>query len=173
MSQYPTVCPIDGCNRGPFDSEAALRGHANGSAADGHTWDNVTDQLEKGESPDGKTNDSPEEGDTEGDNPTGDGDGDADMPTQAEYEDQHATDGDGTGSGDDTGDTPTAAPTAALPVDPKTLGMLLAVALVMWVAYRTLAGPGGSDQPTAATEGGKSGDDSATGGEEVAGGLTG
>ncbi|MUW15740.1 hypothetical protein GJ633_14745 [Halorubrum sp. CBA1125] len=87
-------------------------------------------------------------------------DQDEQMPTTGEYEEQHsgvfdASDGEDAGDDvgsevevvdvddpDDSDDDPDGdtapAPSLSLPMDPKTLGMLLAAALVLWLAYQTL-----------------------------------
>lgn len=118
-----------------------------------------------------------------------DADGSDDMPTQEEYQRQH-TDSDDeqtdvsassepTGSGENTSasagsDAPDdadgaddldAAPTAALPMDPKTLGTLLAVALGLWLVYWTL-GEGEESEPEP-DAGGEQADESG----EISGGL--
>jgi hypothetical protein len=98
-----------------------------------------------------------------------DEDGSDDMPTQDEYRQQHSDSDDEqadvsassepTGSGGNTSasagsDAPDdadaddldAAPAAALPMDPKTLGMILGVAFVLWLAYRSIGG-GDTSEP--------------------------
>jgi hypothetical protein len=211
MIDWPIPCPVDDCDRGPFDDEASLRGHVNASGADGHDWSEVKDQLEAGnsagddqpEEPDrgdttseeaGKagdgstTDDQPTEGDDQqkagekqGDEQATEGD-EGDMPTQSEYEDQHDTsgeqakagDGDSDGGTSDQGDTTSGSPLAALPMDPLTLGMLLAVALGIWLAYRAVSGSSDSEQPTTSDEQAKAGDgdsDGATSDGEPSGGL--
>lgn len=107
------------------------------------------------------------------------------MPTQAEYERQHSqTDGeeaDDSADGSDDGDrTPAdvigtggtaaggAAAGAALPMDPRDLAKIIAVALVLWVAYRALTGgaDGGAETSDLDEDGG---DDQ----DELGGGLVG
>ncbi|MUW13938.1 hypothetical protein GJ633_04120 [Halorubrum sp. CBA1125] len=200
MTNYPIRCLVDGCDRGPFDDEASLRGHVNASGAAGHDWSEVKDQLEAedndqsegsdegGKGGDGsEADDQSEEGDdqgeagNEGSNDQEETDVEDDMPTQDEYEDQHdgnddgGKDGDGSGDEDtsDQGNATSGSPLPSLPMDPKTLGMLLAVALVLWLSYRALSGSSEDDQPTARAEAGKAGDDSTTDDQEIQGGLTG
>jgi len=195
MSIYPTPCPVDGCDRGPFDDEKALRGHVNASGGSGHDWEAVKEELatseEGGKAGDGSDADDQPEGGNEGDNPAPEGDevapakgedqpeegDDTDMPTQQEYEDQHTTgdgdEGSGDGSTTDTPNTTSGSPLPSLPMDPKTLGMLLAVALVLWLSYRALSGPSDSDQPTTSGEQAKAGDGTETGDQQPEGGLTG
>jgi hypothetical protein len=67
----------------------------------------------------------------------------------------------------DSGGVEDAAPAAVLPMDPMTLGMILAVALGVWLVYRNLGGDSGSEQGPDA--GGDQGDD----GADVSGGLLG
>ena len=207
MSEYPIEeCPVDGCKRGPFDTEGSLRGHVNASGDDGHDWTEVK-QLVAGDGaapPEGDdqsttsgeqakagdsstTDDQPTEGDDQakagneqGNKQATEGD-DQQMPTQDEYEDQHATSdgagkaGDGSATDDqpDQGDTTSGSPLPSLPMDPKTLGMLLAVGLVLWLSYRALSGSSGSDQPITSDEQAKAGDGSTTDDQTVQGGLTG
>lgn len=59
-----------------------------------------------------------------------------------------------------------AAPAAALPMDPMTLGMILAVALGVWLVYRNLGGDADSEQEPEA--GGEQADEAAS----MDGGLT-
>lgn len=115
------------------------------------------------------------------------------MSTAEAYEEQHSivsNASNGEDAGDDAGDeveavdvddsdedpdfdgVEDAAPAAALPMDPKTLGMLLAAALVLWVAYRALAGDAdGSDESDESDESAES--SVVEEAEEVAGGLMG
>jgi len=199
MSIYPTPCPVDGCERGPFEDEGSLRGHVNASAGEGHDWGAVKEGLatneEGGKAGDGAgTDDQPEEGDEQADTPEEGDEGsetpapqgddtsedDTEMPTQEEYEQQHGG-GEGAESGDGDNDTDTddggsdtsGSPLAALPMDPLTLGMLLAAALGIWLMYRAVSGSEGNDQPTTSGEGGKAGDGPATDDQPPAGGLTG
>ena len=204
MIDFPIdTCPVDGCERGPFESEPNLRGHVNASGGDDHNWSEVAEQLEaadqgadgatdtsdeRGEAADGSTtDDQPEQGDDqqkagekEGDEQATEGD-EGDMPTQDEYQQQHDTsgeeakagDGDSDGGTSDQGDTTSGSPLAALPMDPLTLGMLLAVALGIWLAYRAVSGSSDSDQSTTSDEQAKAGDGSTTDDQEVSGGLTG
>ncbi|UXF51027.1 MAG: hypothetical protein HQRvContig05_5 [Haloquadratum phage sp.] len=202
MIDWPIPCPVDDCDRGPFENMASLRGHVNASGADGHDWSEVKDQLEatdsggddqpatseeQGEAGDGSTtDDQPAEGDDQqkagdeqGDEQATEGD-EGEMPTESEYQEQHDTggeqgkagDGDSDGGTDDQGDTTSGSPLAALPMDPLTLGMLLAVALGIWLAYRAVSGSGDSDQPTTSEEQGEAGDGSTTD-DQPEGGLMG
>jgi len=159
-TDYPIDCPVDDCDRGPFDNENALRGHVNASAGNDHEWKAVEEQLEEAEAGDG------------GDEPQGnDGEegGENDMPTQQEYQEQHADDGDG-----DTSDTSGASPVAALPMDPVALGLLLAVAVGLWLTYRTLSSDDGDDTiDVDATETDTSSESVADDSEIITGGLTG
>ena len=113
-------------------------------------------------------------------------DGSDDMPTQDEYRQQHTVSDDEqadvsassepTGSGGNTSasagsdapddadaDGPDAAPAAALPMDPMTLGMLLAVGAGLWLAYRTVGGDdaSGSEAEPEPDAGGQEADDAA------------
>ena len=197
---FPTRCLVDGCDRGPFESLASLRGHINASGAAGHEWSTVKDQLDTSDeqakagdgSGDGETNDTEEEtSESEGEAAPEESDQEAttndegDMPTQEEYEQQHTTsgsegksgDGSGDGTTNDQGSTTSGSPLSALPMDPKTLGMLLAVAVVLWLSYRALSGSSDDDQPETSNEQAKAGDgsgvESTTETEEIQGGLTG
>lgn len=160
---YPRPCPIDGCDRGPFASRNALLGHVNASGDPAHEWQDAKAILEgddNGEDPD-NTDADPQGSD--GDSGTDDDD----MPTQDEYEDQHDRSRDDDGD-DDTGGSPV----AALPMDPVTLGLLLAVAVGLWLTYRTLSSDDDGDTiDVDATET----DDSEPAGDSeiITGGLTG
>ncbi|WP_144901348.1 hypothetical protein [Halobellus captivus] len=198
--RFPTRCLVEDCDRGPFESKKALMGHVNGSAAPGHDWSEVKDQLEGGDpgdddqskagdsSGDGETNNPGDEEAAEGSEsaPEGDEEGeendsDEDMPTEEEYQQQHdggdkgSKTGDGSSDGDqdNQGGETNGSALAGLPMDPKTLGMLLFVAFVLWVSYRALSGSGGDDQPTGGDGGGEPGDGSGDGETEIQGGLTG
>ena len=148
-------CPAEGCDRGPMETEAALRGHANATGPEHPSWREVQQLLdERGdqdEPEDGVEDDTSEEAE--------------EMPTQQEYEDQH------TDTTTDDTDTDTSAGGApALPMDPKTLGMLLAAALVLWLAYRALDGGGDDGQ---GIDQGKPGDSAGADSTETAGEIQG
>ncbi|TKX86201.1 hypothetical protein EXE43_09535 [Halorubrum sp. SS5] len=197
MMDFPIeTCPVDGCDRGPFDDEASLRGHVNASGADGHDWAEVKQLVagdgaadseeddqpatseEAGKAGDGSTtNNQPTEGDDQqeagekqGDEQATEGD-EGEMPTESEYQEQHDTsgeqgkagDGDSDGGTSDQDDTTSGSPLAALPMDPLTLGMLLAVALGIWLAYRAVSGPSDSEQATTSDEQAKAGDGDSAG----------
>lgn len=201
------TCPVDGCERGPFDDESSLRGHVNASGGDGHDWGAVKeglragndqpatsegagkardgsttdDQPEEGEEQATEGDDQPKAGEKQGDEQVTEGD-EEDMPTQSEYEDQHDTsdgqgkagDGGSDGGTSDQGDTTSGSPLALLPVHPYKLGLLLAVALVLWLAYRSVSGSSDSEQATTSDEQAKAGDgdsDAATSDGEPSGGL--
>ena len=136
-----------------------------------------------------ETDDSTDAGDADGSDDSLPVDGQDDMMSTAEaYEEQHSgvpDADDGEDAGDDAGSAAEsvdvedsdsdgveeAAPAAALPMDPMTLGMLLAAALGLWLAYRAVSGGGdgdGSDE--AADEEGSTVVEEA---EDVAGGLLG
>jgi len=135
--------------------------------------------------------DGSDEGDSDGvtfDPPgaSADTEGSDTMATQDEYQRQHSStaedtaDGSAEGSDDpDAGDSDAigavgsaaggaAAAGAALPVEPKKLGQILAVALVLWVAYRALTGGGDNDADTSDLDE-DGGDDQ----DELGGGLIG
>jgi len=161
---YPINCPVDDCDRGPFDNENALRGHVNASAGNDHEWQKVEAQLEATEGAEaGDGGDEPQGNDAEEGEQN-------DMPTQQEYQEQHADDGDG----DDGDDTSGASPVAALPMDPVTLGLLLAVAVGLWLTYRTLSSDDGDETiDVDATETDAGTESAADESEIITGGLTG
>ncbi|WP_206751677.1 hypothetical protein, partial [Halorubrum sp. SD626R] len=73
----------------------------------------------------------------------------------------------------DQGDTTSDSPLPSLPMDPKTVGMILAVALVLWLSYRALSGSSDDRGDTTSDEQAKGGDGTATDDQEISGGLTG
>ncbi len=140
--------------------------------------------------PDGDA-DGSDEGDSDGftfDPPdaSADTEGSDTMATHDEYQRQHsstaedAADGSAEGSDDpDAGDSDatgtvgtaaggTAAAGAALPMGPKKLGQILAVALVLWVVYRALTGGADSGAETSDLDEDGGGDQ-----DELDGGLIG
>jgi hypothetical protein len=138
-ADLPVACPAEGCDGGPYDTVAALRGHTNARSGPDHpSWQQVQQRIEEqhdqGESGDGAESDTSEDADDDTD----------EMPTQQEYAEQHdqGESGDGSGDGDqgDQGSDTSGGVPAALPMDPTTLGMLLGTALVLWLAYRALSG---------------------------------
>lgn len=165
-------CPAEGCDGGPFETEAALRGHTNARSGPDHpSWGQVqqlieerSDSQEGGQDPDQR-----EPGDGADEEAGEDTD---EMPTQQEYEEQHTDDG---SDGDtDTGTDTSGGGAAPLPMDPKTLGLLLAVALVLWLAYRRLGDAGGDGQGVDQAEPGDgAGADTSSDGGEIEGGLAG
>jgi len=173
MTTYPTNCPVDGCDRGPYESENELRGHVNATGTDGHDWSAVQAYL----GDDSETETTDEGSDEEADSSHEETDEEAEMPTQDEYEAQHQADGQadpGDGAADDTNDDGGGLPAGGLPMDPKTLGLLLGAALVLWLAYRALSGDGGNDQATGQAElGDGAGADTSEETQPLGGGLQG
>ena len=148
-SNYPTYCPD--CDRGPYESEAALRGHVNAAGSEHPGWTDIKAQLQgddQGESGDGSGNDTKgTEGDPEKETEETSSETEDEMPTQEEYEQQHqgnnqgeSGDSSGNGDTDEPGETTSSGAPGGLPMDPKTLGLLLGTALVLWLAYRALSG---------------------------------
>jgi hypothetical protein len=98
--------------------------------------------------------------------------------TQDNADEEHADAEDGAGAesvgADDTADDADAddldaAPAAALPMDPKTLGTVLALALGVWLAYRAVGGSDTSEPEPEPDAGGEQADDT----DDMDGGLLG
>jgi len=170
-------CPVEGCDYGDEQKNLnSVQGHINARSDDAHDWgelqERVKAQTDDADDADDEENDdlddegneeagesAPDSGTTDSDDgesseePTTETD-ESDietMPTDDEYEQQRAartdeTDEDGDESDDgDGGDLPI----PELPVDPRTLMMVVAVAGLAWLLYRTVSG---SDEETPAPD---------------------
>jgi hypothetical protein len=136
------ACPAEGCDGGPFETVAALRGHTNARSGPDHPgWQQVQQLIEERSGGQDIEEEEPTDGDADDT-----GEETEEMPTQEEYEEQHDHGESGDGTDADTSSDTSAGGGASLPMDPKTLGMLLAVALVLWLVYRALSGDGDDGQ---------------------------
>jgi hypothetical protein len=114
------------------------------------------------------------------------------MSTAELYEEQHSGVSDASGGEDAGGDAGSevevvdaddpdddpdgdavSAPSPSLPMDPKTLGMLLAAALVLWLAYRALSGDGDGSGGSDGSDDSGAVEELEEEAEDMAGGLTG
>jgi len=164
-------CPVEGCDYGDDEQKAlgSVQGHINGSPDPDHDWSELRERVEA-QADDAATDEESDEGNEEGGasapdseqsesddgesseetNPETDESDDETMPTDEEYDQQReARDSGEDDESDEETDDSDDLPIPALPVDPRTLMMLVAVAGLAWLLYRTVSG---SDEETPAPE---------------------
>lgn len=146
-------CPVEGCEYGESDdkSKAAVRSHVNAKSDPEHNWADLKSAV-MGD-PDADETDDADGEQTETDENEENEEDEDDMPTDEEYQEQHAQDDNDTTDDTDTTDSDTATDDDAggggfsIPaLDGSTVMLVMGLLAVLVVAYLVLGGDGSVDQ---------------------------